>query len=372
MTKLLRIIILHSLLLSGVALHSDILAFPVNQIETQTTETDKLLREGADLLRQGKFDEALANSAKAAALSPNDFRPQLLAAYAYSGQRKLKSASESFAAAIHLQPQIKELYLDKAQVDYLRNAPDEVVAACRKAVELDPHYAEAYLMIGSVLRFNDKKREEAIAALQKVIELKPKTPEAYDYLGEVFENAKDNKRAEEVFRQGMAADPKHMAGRFYLGRMLVKQGRLEEARQLWEGRTSDEDRTFPNFIAVLKRAENLKSATDALAKKPKDPAALIDMGFAVMEGDSWIVDGRQKRAIVYFRQALELKPDSARAQYGIVKGYIEIADVFKDENKSVDAELEKLRKLDAKMADEMEAYRKNYHGALRAFPVKDQ
>ena len=100
------------------------------------------------------------------------------------------------------------------------------------------------------------------------------------------------------------------------------------------------------LIELLKRAENLKRATDALAQKPKDPEALTEMGLAVMEGDSWVVDGRQKRAIVYFKEALTLKPNYARAQYGICKAYIQIADTFKNEKKTLDQELTKLRQLD--------------------------
>jgi len=339
--------------------------------EVQASETDKLIQEGLALLRAGKFDEALANSAKAASLSPDDFRPHVLAGYAYGGQHNLKSASDSFATAIRLEPRRKETYLSKAQVDYLRNVNDAALLACKKAIEIDPNYVEAYLMIGNILRFKDNQRAEAIEALQNVIRLNPKIPQAYDYLGEVYESAKDEKKAEEIFRQGMAADPKHMAGRFTLGRMLVKQGRLAEARELWESRTSDEDRTWPQFIVQLKRAETLKAATDALAKSPKDPDTLIKMGNAVMEGDPWVVDSRQKRAVEYFRQALELKPDSVAAQSAIVKAYIQLADFYKEENKNVDLELVKLRKLDAKLADEMEAYRKTYHGALVATPAKD-
>jgi len=36
------------------------------------------------------------------------------------------------------------------------------------------------------------------------------------------------------------------------------------------------------------------------------------------------------------------QPDYARAQYGIVKAYIQIADTFPDQNKKVDLELAKL------------------------------
>jgi tetratricopeptide (TPR) repeat protein len=168
----------------------------------------------------------------------------------------------------------------------------------------------------------------------------------------------------------MAADPQRMTGRFELGRLMVKQGRLAEARELWEGRTSDEDRTFPNFIDLLQRAENMKSATEALAKKPDDPDALLAMGLAVMEGDSWVVDGRQERAIVYFRKALAARPDFAKAQYAICKAYVQIADTFTNKNPLVDAELAKLRQLDPKLAAEIVEYRKNYSGGLRAAPTK--
>lgn len=338
--------------------------------QTQSSETEDLLRAAYALYRQGKFDEALANLHKAAGLSPNDFRPLALSGSVYLAQRKLKSASEAFAAAIRLQPQRKELYLAKAQADYLRNAHEEALETCRKATEVDPNYAEAYAMIGNLLRWDEKRRAEAIAALRSAIKINPRLPEPYDVLGGILAYAKDEKGAEEVFRQGMAVDPKHMGGRFALGRLLVKQGRLSEARQLWEGRTSDEDTTFPQFIELLKRAENLKRATDSLAKNPKDTDALIDMGLAVMEGDSWVVDGRQKRAIVYFKQALALKPGNARAQHSICKAYIQIADTFSSEKKVLDEEMAKLRKLDPKLANELGEYRKNYKGAIIASPIK--
>src|ERR1043166_243318 len=59
----------------------------------QGTETDRFIQEGVSFPIQGKFDEALAVSVKASALSPDAFRPHVLAASAYSGQQKMKSAS---------------------------------------------------------------------------------------------------------------------------------------------------------------------------------------------------------------------------------------------------------------------------------------
>ena len=253
----------------------------------------------------------------------------------------------------------------------MRGAKDEAIAACRKALEIDPSFAEAYLTIGDTLRYDEKRGDEAEAAYRAAVKADPNLPLAVERLGEQLLYAKkDEKGAEEQYRKAMQLDPNRMAGRFPLGRLLVKQGRLKEAREIWEGRTSDKDNTFPNFIVILERAEKLKAATGALAQKPDDPETLVRMGNAVMEGDSWVVDGRQEKAIVHFRKALKIKPDFTAAQYGICKAYIQIADTFKVKNKNVDEELAKLRKMDAKLAAEMEEYRKNYSGGLRAVPAK--
>jgi tetratricopeptide (TPR) repeat protein len=335
--------------------------------QQQTTDAETLFRSALLLYEQQNYDEALVKATEASKASPNDFRPCALTGFIYQAQQKFKSASEAFAVAIRLQPQVRELYLVKSTVDQHRNAYDEAVATALKATAMFPDYAEAYALLGDLLQYSKERRAEAITALRTAIKLKPTLQQPYANLGQLLADDKDEKGAEEVFRQGMAADTKRMAGRFALGRLLVKQGRLVEARQVWEGRTSDVDYIHPQFIELLTRAENMKRATEALAAKPNDPDALVDMGLAVMDGDHWVVDGRQKRALVYFEKALQRRPNFARAQYGIVKAYIQGVG-SKDETKTLERELAKLRKLDPKMAAEMDEYRKHYESGLIASP----
>ena len=329
-------------------------------------EFEELIKSALELYKQGKYDEALAKCVKAAELNPKDFRPHSISGISYMAQRKMKSASEAFARAIELNPKHKFLYLYKAKSDRMRNERELAVAASRKAIELDPNFVEAYLIIAEVLQYDEKRRDEAEEAFRSALKADPNSLNALVEFGSFLSfYKKDKKGAEEHFRKAMQLDPKKMAGRFELGRMMVEQNRLKEAREIWDGRTTDEDRTFPNFIDVLERAERLQKATDALAQKPDDPETLLAMGNAVMEGDSWRVDGRQKKALVHFQKALKIKPDFAAAQYAIVKAYIQIADTYKDENKNVDEELAKLKKMDAKLAAEMEEYRKTYSGGLK-------
>ena len=348
-----------------------VFAIPAAAQAQPDRQAQELFDKAVKLYEDGKFDEALPLSLKAAELNPNDYRPRGLAGFIYVVQRKYKSASEAFAEALRLEPRAKQLYLVKARADQFRNASAEAIASARKAIEVDPNYAEAYALLGELIAFDKERSAEAISALRTALKLNPALFGSYEVLGDIMEYAKDKQSAEEAFRQGMAADPKRMVGRFKLGRLLVKQGRLAEARKLWDERTSDQDNTVPRFIDMLKRAETLQHATDELAKKPDDPEALVAMGFAVMEGDHWVVDRRQKRALVYFRKALELKPGFARAQYGVVKAFIQGVDYPKDESQIVDQELAKLRTLDTSLAAELEEYRKNYVRGFPATPVKD-
>lgn len=334
-----------------------------------TDEADELLKAAMELYKEKKYDEALANCVKAAELNPKDFRPHSISGIIYMAQWKLKSASESFAKAIELKPDNKYIYLYKAKADQMRGAKEEAIAASRKALEIDPSFGEAYLVIGDALQYDEKRRDEAEAAYRAAVKADPNLVDALVSLGtNLLYNSKDEKGAEENFRKAMNLDPKRMAGRFELGRLLVEQKRLKEARTIWEGRTTDADRTFPNFIDVLERADRLQKATEALTQKPDDPETLLEMGNAVMEGDSWVVDGRQERAIVHFRKALKIKPDFTAAQYAVVKAYIQIADTYKDKNKNVDEELAKLKRMNAKLGAEMEDYRKNYSGGLKVGP----
>jgi tetratricopeptide (TPR) repeat protein len=346
---------------------------PSTVISPITDDFDDLIKEAFRLYKDKKYDEALAKCEEAVKLRPTDFRPFYLSGIVYMAQWKMKSASESFGKAISLNPREKVLYLNKAKADRYRNAKDEAVTAARAAIKIDPNYAEAYYVLADALSVGAREYDEIIAAYRKAIELKPNLLKAYTQLGMFLKASKDIKGAEEIYKKVMELDRNKMVGRFELGRLLVREGRLKEARELWKGRTSDTDNTFPNFVVLLERAEKKKAAEEALAKNPDDPQALLQMGLMVMEGESWVIDGRQEKAIVYFRKALEIKPDFAEAQVAICKAYVQIAATFKDKNEETDKEIAKLRKMDPKLADEITAYRKSYFGGLKAgVPPPDQ
>jgi protein O-mannosyl-transferase len=317
-----------------------------------------------------QYDRAIEVATNAANLLPKDYRPWAIIGNCYLSQWKMKSASEAYAKAAEINPKHRGLWYSKAVADRMRNAREESIEAAKKAIEIDPNYAEAYEIMGESLAMGSKDNKGAIEAFRMALKLKPNFPKASENLGMQLSVYGDIKEAEEVYRKAMELDPQKMVCRFPLGRILVKMGRLTEARQIWNDRKYDEKDTFPLFITLLERAEKKKSASDKLAAEPNNPEALLEMGLIEMDGEFWSVDGRQKSAIVYFEKALKIKPDFAKAQYGICKAYVEIAYHEKNENATLDRELEKLKKMDAKLAKEIEEYRKSFVGALKGFSSK--
>lgn len=337
---------------------------------SKVDDFDTIIQSAYDLYREKRFEESLAKCKIAAELRPKDPRPHFVTGLVYMAKWEMKKASDAFAQAIELAPKEKVFYVSKSQADRFRNARDEAVAAARKAIELDSKYARAYITLGDALSIGAKDYTEVIEAFQRAVELAPNDLFALRELGRFYGYAKNEKGAEEVFRKVMGLDPNKMEGRFDLGRLLVSQGRLKEAREIWNGRTTDKDNTHPNFILVLERAERKLAAETAFAKTPDDPIVLVELGLAIMDGPSWVVDGRQEKAITHFRRALSLKPDLASAQFAICKALVQQADTNGSKNPQLDLELEKLRTMDPRLANELIEYRRTYSGGLRTIAPK--
>lgn len=128
-------------------------------------------------------------------------------------------------------------------------AYDQGREAARRAVEQDPKNAAAHFWYGTntgrwgqtkgVLRslFLLPTVREAIDA---VLALDPTFTAVYSLAGNVYYEVPgllggDLDKAEEMFRKGLALDPSFTSMRVGLARVLIKRGRLAEARRELEG-----------------------------------------------------------------------------------------------------------------------------------------
>ncbi|MEO6862818.1 MAG: tetratricopeptide repeat protein [Microcoleus sp.] len=90
-------------------------------------------------------------------------------------------------------------------------------AAFRRAIEIDPNFAEAYANLGSILA-NQNKLAEAVPNFQTAIRLKPNVPELHYMFGQVL--YAQNKMPEAVESVKKALD------------LFRKQGKTQDANSL--------------------------------------------------------------------------------------------------------------------------------------------
>lgn len=144
-----------------------------------------------------------------------------------------------------------------------QNKIDEAVEAFRKAVELKPDLAEAYINLG-LLCFRQDKIDEAEKALLKALELKPEDTKIKQALGSVyFEKAKGllqqdkTDEALEILKLSYGYNPTDPYTNYLLGYAYSQKGLKEEAIKSFETFLQLEPNA-PQAAQVKEIIENLK------------------------------------------------------------------------------------------------------------------
>jgi tetratricopeptide (TPR) repeat protein len=101
-------------------------------------------------------------------------------------------------------------------------------ASLRRAIALDPNYANARRSLGHVLS-NAGRHSEALAEMARARELDPFSPLMHGLSAQTAYNAASFHLAERHARQSLVIDPNFWAGYVNLGQALAGQGRYDEA-----------------------------------------------------------------------------------------------------------------------------------------------
>src|SRR5262249_48180398 len=97
-------------------------------------------------------------------------------------QKKLGEAEAAFRKAIELRPHYPEAYANLGIVLLDQNRPAEAEAAYRQAIKLRPNYPQAYYALGMAL-LDRHRAAEAEAICRPAIKLRPDYPQASRNLG---------------------------------------------------------------------------------------------------------------------------------------------------------------------------------------------
>lgn len=176
----------------------------------------------------------------------------------------------------------------------------------RRAIELDPNYAQAWAGLADSLaqqllwRFVPLEQvlPEASAAASKALDLAPDLAEAHVAQGHIRSLAGDRDGANRSFERAIALNPELHEAYYYFARDLLAQGAYVRSAQMFE----QAFRTRPDEYVVL------ALAVGALAAAHDDAGA----------------DAMARRALVGLLHQCELEPENARLHY-MVAGVLQRA-----------------------------------------------
>ena len=126
--------------------------------------------------RQGEFDKAIDDAAKAIALDPTSAPAYLDRGIAYYAAKQYDEAIADFSKLIELKPDNAAAYNDRGNAYDDSGDHEKAIADYSHALVLNPDYADAYANRGSAYeeqKFNDYAISDYRAALKIAPNLKP-------------------------------------------------------------------------------------------------------------------------------------------------------------------------------------------------------
>ncbi len=111
---------------------------------------------------------------------------------------------------------------------YRRGEIEKAIEAYRKAITLNPNYAEAYNNLG-IIHQEMGNMEGAMECYQKAIEINPQYEKGWNNLGLLHFLKGDLKKAEDSFQKILMMNPSHLESYLHLGMVWKREGQWEKA-----------------------------------------------------------------------------------------------------------------------------------------------
>ena len=147
-----------------------------------------LLERGVELDQAGRFQDAIATEEEAVQLDPKLVRAHVNLIILYGRTGDFQRAGEHFHDAVALDPKhVPDAYYNFGVLLLNRGELGEAAECFRKALELEPNYADAHNDLGLLLE-RQGKLPEAAAEYRKAVEEKPDFRKAHFNLGRILVN----------------------------------------------------------------------------------------------------------------------------------------------------------------------------------------
>jgi tetratricopeptide (TPR) repeat protein len=228
-----------------------------------------------------------------------------------SQQGRVDEAIVYYRKALAVNPNYADAHNNLASALLEQEKLDEAIAHYREALEINPHYADAHNNLASAL-LQQGKLDEAFAHYQKALELDPKHAGVHFNLGNVLLQLGKLDEAIAHYQKGLQIKPRYDEGHNNLGAALYRQGKLAEAVAHYRSALEINPRyakahyNLGNALCQQGKAdEAIPHYQKAVEIDPRYAAARHNLGGALYQ------QGKVDEAIAQYRDTLKINPDSA-------------------------------------------------------------
>lgn len=228
-----------------------------DQIEKNPKDAIAFTNRGEAKRRLGRLKEALLDQEKALQLNPNLPEVQTGMSLVEGNLGNAKAANQAIQDAL-AQKESAITYFYQGIVFAEQKDWSSAETSFRKAIDLNPNFAEAYSNLGAILG-TQGKTAEAISVHQKGISINPNDAKAYYNLGVTLGTQGKTAEAIAAFQKAITLNPNYAKAYHSLGVALMNQGNLEgsiarfkKARDLYraQGNTQQANK-FTQFLEKI-------------------------------------------------------------------------------------------------------------------------
>ena len=147
-------------------------------------------------------------------------------------ERSLQRALELATRALSLQEALPVAYFVKGLAYRESNEYVKALVEAEKAIEYDPNYANAHLLLATLLYYAGRPRE-GLERIRKAIQINPHHPYNYTFhLGQAYYTLGRYDEAIDAFSQGIASNPASERLHVWLAAAYAQSGNIDDAE--WE------------------------------------------------------------------------------------------------------------------------------------------
>jgi tetratricopeptide (TPR) repeat protein/transglutaminase-like putative cysteine protease len=177
------------------------------------------------------------------------------------------------SAAHSINPEAQR-FLEQGRQVMLNGDPRSATSFLERAVELDPKWSDAWMMLGSA-RLAQRQNDSGIDAFRRAVSLDPANVRAYKVLGFALMSIHRDAQAVQVWRDLLKVSPEDRDAPSNLGNLLFAAEKYDEARPVYE---------------------------TAVERNPESASLHLQLGI------TYLRLGDEQKSLDFFQKAMKLQP----------------------------------------------------------------